>query len=77
MLNKIYEQLIYGENVEMIGVKRFTNHIVIRYKICGNNILIDTKINTPFLYPPKQLNDMIHNCILLVLEIKIARTQEL
>lgn len=76
MLNKIYEQLIYSEDVEMIGVKRFTNHIVVRYKICDKNILIDAKINTPFLYPPRQLNDMIHNCILLVLEIKIASTQE-
>lgn len=77
MLNKIYEQLIYSEDVEMVGVKRFNHHIVVRYKICDKNILFDVKINTPFLYPPKQLNDMIHNCILLVLEIKIARTQEL
>lgn len=74
MLNKIYEQLIYSEDVEMIGVKRFTDNIVIRYKICNKNILFDVKINTPFLYPQKQLNEMIHNCILLVLEIKIART---
>lgn len=74
MLNKIYEQLIYSEDVEMIGVKRFTDNIVIRYKICNKNILFDAKINTPFLYSPKQLNEMIHNCILLVLEIKIART---
>lgn len=74
MLNKIYEQLIYSEDVEMIGVKRFTDNIVIRYKICNKNILFDVKINTPFLYSPKQLNEMIHNCILLVLEIKIART---
>ena len=74
MLNKIYEQLIYSEDVEMIGVKRFTDNIVIRYKICNKNILFDVKINTPFLYPPKQLNEMIHNCIILVLEIKIART---
>lgn len=74
MLNKIYEQLIYSEDVEMIGVKRFSNCIVIRYKICDKNILFDVKINTPFLYSPKQLNEMIHNCILLVLEIKIART---
>lgn len=76
MLNKIYEQLIYSEDAEMIGIKRFSNHIVISYNICNKDILFDVKINTPFLYPPNQLNDMIHNYILLVLEIKIASTKE-
>ena len=75
MLKEMFEQFIYSQDTCFCSVRGSERTTAYTYGDIKTGIKMTVIINTPFLYEPKLMQDMVHKLVLEVLEVKFGSTQ--